>query len=170
MIKIKPNSGQRKWEKLKLVQTHLTVGQETEFQTHKATTSATPLAWVRQTWLRLTDGDVDGVAGRRAEQLGGKAALDPVAATVAALVEGFRLRQRQLHPGLTLVRPLRDQRRRHPVLVQVEVADVVTEQNAAAEADGLAGGEHGVRGQQGEGGYQEGTCEGRRACQKDVMK
>lgn len=90
--------------------------------------------------------------------MGGEAPLDPVAAAVAALVEGLHVGQRQLHSALGLLRPLHHQRRRRPLLVQVEVADVVPQQNAAAEADGLPGGEHGVGGQQGEGGSEKGPC------------
>lgn len=102
--------------------------------------------------LRLTNGNVDGVAGWRAEQLRGKATLDPVTTTVAALVEHLRVGQGQLHPGLAGVGFLCDHRRGHAVLVQVEVADVVTQQNTAAEANSLPRREDSVRGQQGEGG------------------
>lgn len=103
-------------------------------------------------WWLLTNSNVDGVAGWRAEQLWREATLDPVPTTVAALVESLYVGQRQLHSGLGLVRPLCDQRRGHSVLVQVEVADVVTQHNVAAEANSLPGREHSVWGQQGEGG------------------
>lgn len=89
--------------------------------------------------------------------MGREAPLDPVTAAVAALMEGLHVGQRQLHSALGLVRPLRHQRRRRPLLVQVKVADVVSQQNAAAEANGLPGREDGVGGQQGEGGSEEGT-------------
>lgn len=102
--------------------------------------------------LCLTNSNVDGVAGWRAEQLRGKATLDPVTTTVAALVERLRVGQGQLHSGLAEVRFLRDHRCGHAVPVQVEVADVVTQQNTAAEANSLPRREHSVRGQQGEGG------------------
>lgn len=106
----------------------------------------------------LTDGNTDGVAGRGVEYVGREAPPDPVAAAVAALMEGLHVGQRQLHSALGLVRPLHHQRRRRPLLVQVEVADVVPQQNAAAEADGLPGREDGVGGQQGEGGSEKGPC------------
>lgn len=83
--------------------------------------------------------------GWRAEQLRREAALDPVPTTVAALVESLYVGQCQLHCGLGLVRPLCNQRRGHSMLVQVEVTEVVTQQSAAAEANGLAGREHSVR-------------------------
>lgn len=106
----------------------------------------------------LTDGNTDGVAGRGVEYVGREAPPDPVAAAVAALMEGLHVGQRQLHSALGLVRPLHHQRRRRSLLVQVEVADVVPQQNAAAEADGLPGREDGVGGQQGEGGSEKGPC------------
>lgn len=87
-----------------------------------------------------------------------EAPLDPVTTAVAALMEGLDVRQRQLHSALGLVRPLRHQRRRRSLLIQVEVADVVSQQNAAAEANSLPGREDGVGGQQGEGGSEKGTC------------
>lgn len=102
--------------------------------------------------LGLTHSDVNGVAGWRAEQLRGEAALDPVPTTVAALVESLYVGQCELHSGLGLVRPLRNQRCGHSMLVQVEVTEMMTQQNAAAEADSLTGREHSVRWQQGEGG------------------
>lgn len=102
--------------------------------------------------IQRTHSDVDGVAGWRADQLSGEPPLDPVATAVAALLEGLHVGQRQLRPHLGVVRPLRDQRYGHALPVEVEVADVVTQQDAAAETDGLPGSEHSVRGQQGEGG------------------
>lgn len=119
-----------------------------------------PKMWVTvdEHRTRLTDGDADGVAGGRVKHVGREAALDPVAAAVAALVEGLHVGQRQLHPALGLVRPLRHQRRRRSLLIQVEVADVVSQRNAAAEADSLPGREDSVGGQQGEGGSEKGTC------------
>ena len=101
----------------------------------------------------LTHSDVDGVAGWRAEQLRGEAALDPVPTTVAALVESLYVGQGQLHRGGALLRPLSDQRCGHSMLVQVEVTEVVTQQNTAAKANSLARREHSVRWQQGEGGH-----------------
>lgn len=79
--------------------------------------------------------------------------IDPVLATVAALVESLDVGEGQLHFGLGLVRPLCDQRRRHSMLVQVEITEVVTQQNIAGEANSLARREDGVRWQQGEGGH-----------------
>lgn len=73
-------------------------------------------------------------------------------------MESLYVGQRQIHSALALIRPLRDQRRGHSVLIQVEVADVAARQNTAAEADSLTGGEDSVRGQQGEGGNWKGTC------------
>lgn len=106
----------------------------------------------------LTNGDGDGVAGRRVKYVGREAPLDRVATAVAALVKGLHVGQRQLHPALGLLRPLRHQRRRRSLLIQVEVADVVSQQNAAAEADSFPRREDGVGGQQGEGGSEKGTC------------
>lgn len=77
-------------------------------------------------------------------------------------MEGLQVGQRQVHPGLRLVRPLGDQRRGHAVLVQVEVAEVVTQGNAAAEADGLSRGEHSVRRVQSEDGDEKGTWRGKK--------
>lgn len=113
---------------------------------------------VDEALTRPTDGDADGVAGRRIQDVGREAPLDPVAAAVAALVEGLDVRQRQLHSALRLVRPLGHQRRRRSLLVQVKVADVVSQENAAAEANSLPGREDSVGGQQGEGGSEKGTC------------
>lgn len=90
--------------------------------------------------------------------MGREAPLDPVATAVAALMEGLHVGQRQLHPALGLVRPVCHQRRRRSLLIQVEVADVVAQQNAAAEADSLPRREDGVGGQQGEAGSEKGTC------------
>lgn len=67
-------------------------------------------------------------------------------------MESLYVGQRELCLDLGLVHPLSDQRRGHSVLVQVEVADVVTQHNAAAEANSLSRREHGVGGEQGEGG------------------
>lgn len=89
--------------------------------------------------------------------MGRELPIDPVTAAVAALMEGLDIGQRQLHSALGLV-PLRHQRRRRSLLVQVEVADVVSQPNAAAEAHGLPGREYGVGGQQGKGGSEKGTC------------
>lgn len=106
----------------------------------------------------LTNGDADGVAGGRVEHVGREAALDPVTTAVAALMEGLHVGQRQLHSALGLLRPLCHQRRRRPLLIQVEVADVVSQRNAAAEANSLPRREDSVGGQQGEGGSEKGTC------------
>lgn len=73
-------------------------------------------------------------------------------------MEDLDVGQHQLHSALGLVRPLHHQRRRRSLLVQVEVADVVSQPNAAAEANGLPGREYGVGGQQGKGGSEKGTC------------
>lgn len=100
----------------------------------------------------LTHGDVDGVAGWGAHELSGEAALHPVAAAVAALLERLHVGERQLCPHLRLVGPLRDQRYGHALPVQVEVADVVAQQDAAAETNRLPRSEHRVRGEQCEGG------------------
>lgn len=105
-----------------------------------------------------TNGDTDGVAGRRVKDVGREAPLDPVTTAVAALMEGLDVGERQIHSALGLVRPLRHQRRQRSLLIQVEVADVVSQQNAAAEANSLPRREDGVGGQQGEGGSEKGTC------------
>ena len=102
--------------------------------------------------LWLTNGNVDGVAGWRAEQLSREPALDPVPTTIAALVGSLNVSQRQVHSGLGLVRPLCNQRRGHSMLVQVKVTEVVTQRDTAAKANSLARSEHSVRRQQGEGG------------------
>ncbi|TNN82941.1 hypothetical protein EYF80_006898 [Liparis tanakae] len=95
-----------------------------------------------------------GAIGADQAQLeGASGVLLPGGAAVAALVESLYVGEGQLHFGLGLVRPLRNQRRRHAMLVQVEVTEVVTQQNIAGEANSLARREDSVRGQQGEGGH-----------------
>lgn len=113
---------------------------------------------VDQHRTRLTNGDADGVAGRRVKYVGREAPLDAVTTAVAALMEGLDVRQRELHSALGLIRPLPHQRCRRALLIQVEVADVVSQKNAAAEANSLPRREDVVGGQQGEGGSEKGTC------------
>lgn len=108
-----------------------------------------------------THGDVYGVAVRGAHELSGEAPLHPVAADVAALLERLNVGERQLRPQLRVVGPLRDQRYGHALPVQVEVADVVPQLDAAAKTDGLAGSEHRVWGEQSESGDEEGVCGGK---------
>lgn len=100
----------------------------------------------------LTYGDVDGVAGWRAEQLRRKSTFDPITTAVAALVKSLYVRQCELYTGLRQVCPLCDQWRGNSILVQVEVTEVVSQLYAAAETNGLPRWEHSVRWQQGEGG------------------
>lgn len=106
----------------------------------------------REETCTRTHGDADGVAGRGAHELGGEAPLHPVAAGVAVLLERLHVGERELRPLLRLVGPLRDQRNGHALPVQVEVADVVTQLDAAAETNGLPGSEDRVWGEQSEGG------------------
>lgn len=76
------------------------------------------------------------------DPLGRESTRDAVLTAVAALVKRLHIRQGEVHPQLSRVSSLCDERRGDSVLVQVDVADAVELHDAAVKMNGLPGGEN----------------------------